>query len=87
MNADFDPTCCDDSCLVICDVLKQTKGACLLAGAADDFILTEWGKNTAEKLSSLGVEVQFETVPGVAHMLDKSMVDALALWLAQKFEL
>jgi len=53
-------------------------------GAADDFILTDWGRGTADHLSKLGVQVQFETVPGVAHMLVRSTTNELRNWLSER---
>ena len=56
-------------------------------GAADGFIRTEWGQRTAERLSALGVTVDFATVPLLAHQLAPAEMDALRGWLAERLEL
>eukprot|EP01050_Picozoa_sp_SAG11_P057586 SAG11_NODE_36340_length_262_cov_0.631902_1_plen_78_part_01 len=39
-------------------------------GAADDFILPAWGRATAQRLESLGVDVNYDEVPGLMHQLE-----------------
>ena len=50
-------------------------------GAADDFILPSWGLATSKKLSSLGMDVNWGVIPGLAHALDDREVEDLTAWL------
>jgi len=53
-------------------------------GAADDFILPRWGQATAQRLTALGVDVDFATVPHLRHELADSEIDDLCAWLFPK---
>mmetsp|Transcript_20232 Transcript_20232/g.60118 ORF Transcript_20232/g.60118 Transcript_20232/m.60118 type:complete len:220 (+) Transcript_20232:152-811(+) len=53
-------------------------------GAADGFIRTEWGAHTAAQLSKLGVDVNFDTVPGLVHQLDPREINELREFLSTR---
>ena len=50
-------------------------------GAADDFILPQWGRATADRLAALGVSVDFGTVPRLRHELSAGEVEELTAFL------
>lgn len=50
-------------------------------GDADPLVLYPWGKDTYEKLSALGVEGEFHTVPGRVHELDIDTLTKLCSWI------
>ena len=53
-------------------------------GDADDFILSAWGQATATKLTSHALDVDFATVPGLAHELGDDEINELTDWLLPK---
>ncbi|KAJ1631089.1 Alpha/Beta hydrolase protein [Pavlovales sp. CCMP2436] len=52
-------------------------------GAADGFILPEWGAATADELRALGTSVDFALVPGLEHSLTDDEVVQLTEWVCQ----
>lgn len=50
-------------------------------GAADDFILPEWGQATARELESLGTDVSFALLPGVPHTMSDGEIVDLTDWI------
>ena len=50
-------------------------------GAADDFILPQWGRATADRLLRLGLDVDFDLIPGVRHELSDGEVEELSEWV------
>jgi predicted esterase len=50
-------------------------------GAADKFILPAWGGATAAQLATLGLSVNADVVPGLAHDLADKEVVELTAWL------
>ena len=63
---------------------REMPPAYIRHGAADDFILPAWGKATASKLRTLGVEVDFGLLPGVRHELTDESVEDLSEWLHRR---
>ena len=50
----------------------------------DDFIRTEWGKSTADRLKSLGVDVSWTVVPRVHHEMVDQEIEALTEWIVHR---
>jgi phospholipase/carboxylesterase len=53
-------------------------------GAADDFILPQWGAATADELRALGASVDFALVQGLEHSLADDEVVQLTEWVCQR---
>ena len=43
-----------------------------------------WGKDTYKKLTDLGVQGQFHTVPGLTHDLDKQTLLKVINWINEQ---
>jgi len=51
-------------------------------GSSDDFVLPKWGKDTASRLKSLGVDIQqFLLVPGAGHQMTREELEELFQFL------
>lgn len=56
-------------------------------GAADDFILPEWGEGTAAKLRLKGVAVDFATIPALGHWVSDDEIVELTAWILERLDL
>ena len=50
-------------------------------GEQDELVLYQWGKDSFNKLTTLGVQGVFHSVPGLSHELDRSTVLKLRDWI------
>jgi phospholipase/carboxylesterase len=50
-------------------------------GDIDNIVLWSWGRDTFEKLESLGVQGEFHTVPNTLHKLRKQEIELLFDWI------
>ena len=53
-------------------------------GEADGYIRPAWGRGTAEKLSDLGVDVTFDSIPNLQHSLDPREMEELRKWIFEQ---
>ena len=68
-------------------VLASASPIFMRHGAADGFILPSWGSETAEKLATVGMEVDFGLVPHLQHALEDDEIASLTDWLWVKLRL
>ncbi|KAK7103743.1 hypothetical protein V1264_018584 [Littorina saxatilis] len=52
-------------------------------GEEDDLVLYKWGKATHEKLTSLGVQGEFVSIPNLSHSLNLDLVRSVREWIAK----
>ncbi len=52
-------------------------------GKADDFIHTAWGEATSKRLTQLGVDCEFSTMPGLQHEMNTQEIRALTSWIIE----
>eukprot|EP00929_Paragymnodinium_shiwhaense_P034000 TRINITY_DN18554_c0_g2_i1.p1 TRINITY_DN18554_c0_g2~~TRINITY_DN18554_c0_g2_i1.p1 ORF type:complete len:290 (+),score=58.85 TRINITY_DN18554_c0_g2_i1:31-870(+) len=56
-------------------------------GEADGYIRPAWGKETAERLQTLGATVTFKALRGIRHELSRPELSSLSSWLAETLQL
>ncbi|CAK9089825.1 Lysophospholipase-like protein 1 [Durusdinium trenchii] len=59
----------------------------MMHGEADRFIRPQWGRQTAERLKSLGVATEFVEIPGLRHEMSRKEIQLLRRWLWQVLQL
>ncbi|CAG5114753.1 unnamed protein product [Candidula unifasciata] len=53
-------------------------------GDQDELIDLHWGKQTYKRLSELGADATFKTMPGLGHSLNSQVLDIVRSWVMEK---